>query len=62
MRVVSDAGWAVWGTIPSAISQVEIGDRVSLVATVEASADDKTFGFYKRPAKAAIAAEAAPGA
>jgi hypothetical protein len=60
MRVVSDAGWAVWGTIPSAISQVEIGDRVSLVATVEASADDKTFGFYKRPAKATIAAKAAP--
>lgn len=51
MRVESPEGWAVWGTVPSALD-VEKGDTVTFTATVEPSRDDQTFGFYKRPAKA----------
>ena len=49
IRVVSDAGWAVWGTLPKAIRRAEVGDRVRFTATVEPSKDDATFGFFKRP-------------
>lgn len=58
IRVLADEGWAVWGTAPSALStmfhNVEKGDRVAFTATVEASNDDPTFGFYKRPTKARL--------
>lgn len=54
MLVVDDRGFKVWGTVPSALS-VERGDRVSFTATVTASDDDETFGFYSRPTKAARA-------
>lgn len=54
MRVVSDDGWAVWGSIPEAIDP-EVNDRVRFVATIEPS-DEPAFGFFKRPANAEIVA------
>ena len=43
-----DNGSAVWMTEPSACN-AEIGDVVTIRATVEASKDDASFGFAKRP-------------
>ena len=54
MRVLTDAGWSAWGTIPRAIDDVEIGDRVRFTATITPSNDDNLFGFYKRPTRAKI--------
>lgn len=65
MRVVSPEGWSVYGTVPRDIETrwdeaqdrwVEIGegDVVRFTATVEASRDDSTHGWYKRPTKAEI--------
>jgi len=51
MTVKSPDGWLVWGTVPSSIG-VEKGDEVEFTATVEPSANDSKFGFYKRPTKA----------
>src|SRR5690606_20471029 len=45
----------VYGTVPAAIGGVERGERVAFTATVEASDDDETFGFFKRPTKAQLA-------
>lgn len=73
MRVVTDAGWAVWGTRPTALCDAfhytengyvdvpgaQIGDRVRFVATIEPAADDPHFGFFKRPTKAEIVERAA---
>ena len=53
MTVRDDRGFKVWVTVPSAIDP-ERGDRVSFVATLTASDDDKFFGFGKRPAKAEV--------
>lgn len=55
--VTTPAGeFAVWGTHPSAIQKAEPGDTVTFVATVERSDRDESFGFFKRPIKAAILA------
>ena len=59
MLVLDDRGFKVWGTIPSKIFEVGIGDRVAFTANVEASRKDECFGFYKRPAKPVILEEAA---
>jgi len=53
MTVKDDRGFLVWGSRPAGISSVEVGDRVGLVANVEVSEKDETFGFFKRPRKAA---------
>jgi hypothetical protein len=53
MLVQAEAGWKVWGTVPSAIETYK-GDRVRFTATIERSDDDQTFGFYKRPTKAEV--------
>jgi len=53
MLIGDDSGYRVWGTVPAAIDP-ERGDRVTLTATVSPSDDDPTFGFYKRPTKAAL--------
>lgn len=45
-------GFKLWGSVPSGISNVSRGDRVSFVARVEASAADPKFGFFSRPTKA----------
>jgi hypothetical protein len=63
MMVRDDRGFRVWGTVPSSLESsysvaggdvagVEKGDRIEFMATVEASKDDTTFGFFKRPSKA----------
>ena len=52
MLVKDDRGFKLWGTVPSAIYEVERGDMVSFTATVEPSKDDDKFGFFKRPSKA----------
>jgi hypothetical protein len=54
MLVADDRGFKVWGTVPRSIDSVERGDHVRFNATVEASRDDETFGFYKRPTKAEV--------
>lgn len=55
MLVLDDRGFKVWGTVPSAL-EVDRGSRVTFKATLEASADDETFGFFKRPASASLVA------
>ena len=55
MRVQTDAGWTVYGTVPGIIEDdVERDTRVRFCATVTPSDDDQLFGFFKRPAKAEI--------
>lgn len=44
--VKAESGFKVWG---SRFDNVEKGDQVHFVATVEPSKDDPKFGFYKRP-------------
>lgn len=62
MLVESDFGWRVWGTCPAGLSyaeggDVEVGDRVSFIATLTRKEAD--FGFYSRPTKAYIVARKA---
>ena len=55
MLVEDDRGFRVWGTVPNSLFQNGMaprGWRVSFAAEVEASRDDKSFGFYKRPTQA----------
>ena len=65
MLVRDDRGFKVWGTCPTSLDNVHTdedgrtsgvvkGDRVAFTATVEASNDDPTFGFFKRPSKAGL--------
>jgi len=49
--VVKCDGFAVYGSIPSSLAGVKVGERVHFDATVEPSPDDKSFGFFKRPTK-----------
>ena len=53
--LIEGEGWKVWGTEPRSLDAAK-GDRVRLTATVEASADDPSFGFYSRPTKAEVLA------
>jgi hypothetical protein len=52
MTVEDDRGFRVWGSIPTGLA-VNPGDRITFTATVEPS-DDVSFGFVKRPRKAAV--------
>jgi hypothetical protein len=69
MVLAAEAGYKVWLTIPEALwtqlsaeagedvnvaAEAFRGRRVRLTATVEASQDDKAFGFGKRPSKATL--------
>jgi hypothetical protein len=69
MVVKHESGWKAWGTIPTAIFDQQRaeaaegenpfadalkGRRVAFTATLEASADDNTFAFFKRPTKARL--------
>jgi len=42
-------GRKCWGTVPSKLAKFDIGDIVSIKATISISRDDKTFAFFKRP-------------
>lgn len=52
--IKTDAGYTVYGTLPSKISHAKRGDRVSFLATVKPSDRDPKFGFYSRPTQAEI--------
>jgi len=59
--VIDDRGFKVWGTIPTGIFDDGTttfkslrGRRVSFAAAVTKSDRDESFGFYKRPTKAAL--------
>lgn len=51
MLVQDDHGRKFWGTCPKCWGESIKGCTVRFNATVETSADDKMFGFYKRPSK-----------
>lgn len=61
MLVKHATGFKVWGTIPSNLT-IEKGAVVMFTATVEPSKDDRTFGFFTRPAKACVITPAVPNA
>ncbi len=42
-------GRKCWGTVPSKLDKFDIGDIVSIKATISISRDDKSFAFFKRP-------------
>tara|TARA_R100001015_G_C4632170_1_gene195383 strand:+ start:450 stop:1112 length:663 start_codon:yes stop_codon:yes gene_type:complete len=50
----TDAGYKLWGSVPSKISEAKKGDRVQFSAKVSRSDDDPSFGFISRPTKAKI--------
>lgn len=54
MLVKNEEGWKVYGTVPKALNEAEVGDVVRFTANVEASRDDTKFGFYKRPTRATL--------
>lgn len=54
IRVLTDDGWACYGTAPASIIQVEGGDRVTMTATLKPTDDDPTFAWFSRPAKATL--------
>jgi hypothetical protein len=55
MGVKDDRGWKCWGSVPGNIWDVQKGQRVTFVATVEPSkGDDPLFFYFKRPAKAEV--------
>lgn len=55
MLVELENGSKVWGTVPSRNeNDIERGVKVTFTATVEASKDDASFGFFKRPTVATI--------
>lgn len=62
MTVRADAGWAVWVTVPSALTPVTkadmydelVGARVRFTATLTRSDRDPLFAFGTRPTKATI--------
>lgn len=54
MTVKTKEGWLVWGTVPTAISAVEVGNWIKFVANTEASDRDEAFGFFQRPRKAEV--------
>jgi hypothetical protein len=56
MVVKTDAGWAVWATVPPGLpaADVEVGIEIQFEATIQKSDRDPLFGFAKRPTKARI--------
>lgn len=73
MLVKDDRNFKLWGTVPAAVFDAQraevdedtnpspealVGRKVAFTGTVEASGDDPTFGFYSRPAKAQLLAQA----
>jgi hypothetical protein len=58
MLVRDNRGFKVWGSVPRSIDgQGDLrGRNVQFTATVEASKDDSTFGFFSRPTQARIVA------
>lgn len=62
LTINTTEGYRVWGSAPAALlrdGDTQPGDVVTFFATVVVSDDDKTFGFYARPSKAAYVSRAA---
>ena len=57
MLVQDDRGFRVWGSVPVSLDDAERESRITFTATVTASDKDAKFGFFKRPAKAAVITE-----
>lgn len=53
-----DGGQRVYGSEPSSISEVTVGDRVRFTAKVEPKNGEPDFGYFSRPTKAEIVAQA----
>jgi len=63
VKMLVDAGdFRLYGTQPRSLYGAERGDRVTFTATLEPKAGENGFGFFSRPAKAALVppAEGAP--
>lgn len=54
MMVELENGATIYGSLPKAIFEAEIGDRVEFSANFDQAKDDQTHAFYKRPSKAKI--------
>ncbi len=59
MLVRDDRGFKIWCTRPSAIYEINRGDRLSFDAAIQISDRDECFGFAKRPTKATFVAAGA---
>jgi len=51
MTVKDARGFKVWGTVPTALADAQVGDKVQFNAEVTRSDKDECFGFFKRPTK-----------
>ena len=54
MLMMDNRGFKVWGTLPSKISEAEVGDEISFIAKLKPSDEDSSFGFFSRPSKPKI--------
>ena len=54
MTVKDARGFKVWGTVPTALTDAQVGDKVQFNAEVTPSDKDECFGFFKRPTKALL--------
>lgn len=57
--LVAGSGWKAWGTVPRSLDfgdRHARGHRIAFTATIEASTDDESFGFFTRPTKARVIA------
>jgi len=51
MTIKDARGFKVWGTVPTALADAQVGDKVQFNAEVTRSDKDECFGFFKRPTK-----------
>jgi hypothetical protein len=57
VKVNTDSGsWLCYGSVPTAVEDLERGQTVRFMAKVEQGNKDEHFGFFKRPTKAEIVA------
>lgn len=54
MLVELEDGNRIYGTEPSAIASLHVGDKISFCAPVEVSQNDVHFGFFSRPTKTQV--------
>ena len=50
----SESGYMAYGSVPSGLSEIKHGDKISFTARFERSKDDAKFAFFKRPTKAQL--------
>jgi hypothetical protein len=54
MLVKHTDGWKVWGTLPQSLTMNDQGATVTFLASVQRSANDDKFGFFKYPTQARV--------